>query len=88
MFQLDEGVKDFCLEEDKAENVGLGNSMNVVQVPAHRQMYSAYSIANILEFWAENYCSVYRRNAPVGDETMQDWWVSLQYKLGADCQFT
>jgi hypothetical protein len=51
-------VKDFCLEEDKAENVGLGNSMNAVQVPAQREMYSAYSIANILENWAENYCSV------------------------------
>jgi len=43
-------VKDFCLEEDKAENVGLGNSMNAVQVRAQREMCSAYSKANILEF--------------------------------------
>ncbi len=55
------------------------------QVPPQHEMSSASYMANILKFWGENYCSVQRRNATVHDETMQDWWVFLQYKLGADC---
>jgi hypothetical protein len=55
------------------------------QVPPQREMYGVYYMANILKFWAENYCSVERRNATVGDATRQDWWVFLQHKLGGDC---
>jgi len=30
IFQFNEGLQDFCLEEDKGDNVGLGNSINAL----------------------------------------------------------
>ncbi len=30
IFHFNEGLKDYCLEEDKGENVGLGNPMNAI----------------------------------------------------------
>ncbi len=85
IFQLKEGFKDCCLEDNgrKSRSWQLYECSTAWQVPSQREMYSVPYMANIFQFWVENYCSVQRRNAAVGDETMQDWWVFLQYKTGS-----